>query len=187
MFCCCAVRHLHACSVRSRFFILPRSQRPSSGNNRAPRGSQPTINALYQQLADSHALPLDHTAGEAYAVAISSCCKLLMLGDSGPATAVTAGAELALLSSCGVGVGELNLALQQHLLAPGSTCAERVLDAMQHAAQNLQKHKLHQVSRALTCFDLDLHGCNASKQGVVEVSAQQAWLDSVCRPTWCLV
>lgn len=153
---CCtlsfAVRHLHACSVRSRFFILPRSQRPASGNSRASRGSQPTLNTLYQQLADSHALPADYTAGEAYSVAVSSCCKLLMLSGSGAAAAVTAGAELALLSSCGAGVGDLSLALQQHLLAPGSTCAEAVLEAVQEAVQDVQKHKLHQVLQEASCL-----------------------------------
>lgn len=151
-----AVRHLHICSVRSHFFILPRSQRPTSGSSsslKGPRGSQTTISALYQQLADNHTLPLDSTAAEAYATVIRSCCSLLLLGRRGPSAAVTAGAELALLGSCGVGVGELRLAVQQHLLAPGSGCADQLTEAMQDAVQEVQRQKLDKVGSLLSWQD----------------------------------
>lgn len=135
---------MHTCSVRSRFFILPRSQRPTS-SLRSARGSQPTINALYQQLADSQALPRDNTAVEPYGVVVKSCCSLLMLGSDGPAAAVTAGAELALLSSCGSGVGELGAVIQKQLLAPVGTSAAVVVEAMLEAVQDVRGHKIQQV------------------------------------------
>jgi ABC-type enterobactin transport system permease subunit len=51
----------------------------------------------------------------------------------------------ALLASCGLGVGEMQQAVQQQLLAPGSVCAALVVEALQQGLQELQRHRVHQV------------------------------------------
>lgn len=134
---------------------MPHTQRATGSSSRlkGPRGGQTKISELYQQLADNHRLPPDSTAPEAYATVIKNCCSLLLLGRSCPAAAVVAGAELALLSSCGVGVGELRQAVEQQLMAPGSLCADQMTQAMQEAVQQVRRNgKLHQVgSRPNMC------------------------------------
>jgi hypothetical protein len=134
-----AARHLHICSIRSRFFLLPPAR------SKAPRG-QTTINSAFQQLADSCSPAPDSSAGEPYAVCVRSCISLLLLGsENQPAAALTMAAGNALLASCGLGVGEMQQAVQQQLLAPGSVCAALVVEALQQGLQELQRHRVHQV------------------------------------------
>lgn len=67
-----AARHLHICSVRSRFFLLP----PVRSRPGGPRGGQLRIDSLYQQLADScSSTAPDSTATEPYALCVRSCCR----------------------------------------------------------------------------------------------------------------
>lgn len=145
-----AARHLHICSIRSRFFLLPPAR------SRPPRG-QATLSAAYQQLADSLSLAPDSSAGEPYAVCVRACISLLLLGSEGqPAAALSMAAGNALLASCGLGVGEMRAALQQQLLAPGSVAAGLVVEALQQALAELQRHRVHQVRLGRALFNLSV-------------------------------
>jgi hypothetical protein len=75
----------------------------------------------------------------------------MLQGRSGPAAVLASEAQNALLSSCGVPLGQVQQAVQQQLLAPGSVCAEPVIQALQLELQHLQEHsKIARVSSTLS-------------------------------------
>lgn len=98
---------------------------------------QPTIDAVFKQLSASTGPPPDSSAPDAYALAVQGCCTLMLQGKSGPLAVLAADAEQALLSSCGVPRGQLKQAVQQHLVAPGSVCADTVIQALSRELQQL--------------------------------------------------
>lgn len=127
-----AVRHLHFCNCRSRLFLLP------PGARTLPKSpGQATIDGMFRQLSASTSPPPDSTAAAAYALAVRGCITLMVQGKAGPMAVLAAEAEHALLSSCGVPLGAVQAAVQQHLLAPGSMCAEGVIQALQEELQRL--------------------------------------------------
>jgi hypothetical protein len=72
----------------------------------------------------------------------------MVQGKAGPAAVLAAEAEHALVSSCGVPLGQVQQAVQQHLLAPGSVCADGVVQALQLELQSLFEHsKIGRVRR----------------------------------------
>lgn len=101
------------------------------------QGGQQQIDAMFRQHAASSSPPPDSTDAAAYALAVRGCCTLMVQGKSGPAAVLAGTAEHALLSSCGVPLGQVQQAVQQHLLAPGSVCAEGVVQALQEELQHL--------------------------------------------------
>jgi hypothetical protein len=103
---------------------------------------------MFRQHSASTSLPQDSTAPAAYALAVRGCCTLMVQAKSGPAAVLAAEAEHALVSSCGVPLGQVKQAVQQHLLAPGSVCAEGVVQALQLELQHLFEHsKIAKVGR----------------------------------------
>lgn len=145
----CAVRHMHICSCRGRLFLLqPGPPTPLKG-----QAGQARIDTVFRQIAASTSPPPDSTAPAAYALAVRGCCSLMLQGRSGPAAVLASEAQNALLSSCGVPLGQVQQAVQQHLLAPGSVCAESVIQALQLKLQHLQEHtKIARVSSTQSHF-----------------------------------
>lgn len=145
-----AVRHMHICSCRSRLFLLPPV--PSTSLAASLGRGQPRIDSVFKQLSASRGVPPDSSAPAAYALAVRGCCTLLLQGKAGPAAVLAAEAEHALLSSCGVQLDQVQQAVQQHLLAPGSVCCESVIQALQLQLQHLlDQHKVARVGLPGLC------------------------------------
>lgn len=148
---------MHTCSCRSRLFLLP----PEPSARLKGQAGQTRIDAVFRQMSASSSPPPDSTAAAAYALAVQGCCTLMMQGRSGAAAVLASGAQNALLSSCGVPLSSVQQAVQQHLLAPGSVCAESVIQALQlelELQQLLEHGKIARVSTLGWVHDHDSVG-----------------------------
>lgn len=136
------------CSRRSRLFLLKPAP-PSAAKLQSPQGGskQPKIDAMLRQLSAANSLPPDSNAAEAYVLAVRGCCTLMLQGRAGPAAVLAADAQRVLELSTGVGLQQLQRALQDHLLAPGSVCAEGVVTALGQELASIQQQAVIKVNR----------------------------------------
>lgn len=136
-FLAAAATHLHACSARSRLFLLPPA--PSSPPGAAGSSRQPRIDSMLRQLAAAGSPPLDSSDAAAYTCAVQACAVLMLQGKAGPSAVLAGDAERALVLSCGVGVQQLRRAMQDALFCPGSACAEGLVAALQQELARIQQ------------------------------------------------